>query len=167
MYGGQDTARADHVLWFFGREFLRLHYRMRLAANEAGFNGPRISARKSPRRPQAAPASFQRSRALQDRRRPARLQHLDKVSPGLSAMLATVRRVLLSPLGRVESRLASASHSKRIQYRSLNANLAEPPTRSKCWIAMLYWPASPDHIHSAEHAVSPHVTALPAASSTV
>ena len=24
-----NTARADHVLWFFGKEFLRLHYRMR------------------------------------------------------------------------------------------------------------------------------------------
>jgi len=34
----RDTARADHVLWFFGREFLRLHYRMRLALSEAGPN---------------------------------------------------------------------------------------------------------------------------------
>jgi hypothetical protein len=32
----RDTARADHVLWFFGKEFLRLHYRMRPALNEAG-----------------------------------------------------------------------------------------------------------------------------------
>lgn len=28
-----NTARADHVLWFFGKEFLRLHYRMRIAAS--------------------------------------------------------------------------------------------------------------------------------------
>jgi len=27
-----NTARADHVLWFWGMQFLRLHYRMRLAA---------------------------------------------------------------------------------------------------------------------------------------
>jgi len=27
-----NIARADHILWFFGKEFLRLHYRMRLAA---------------------------------------------------------------------------------------------------------------------------------------
>jgi hypothetical protein len=25
----QDTARADHVLWFFRKQFFRLHYRMR------------------------------------------------------------------------------------------------------------------------------------------
>jgi len=25
-----DTTRADHVLWLWGKEFLRLHYRMRL-----------------------------------------------------------------------------------------------------------------------------------------
>jgi hypothetical protein len=24
-----DTARADHILWLWGKEFLRLHYRMR------------------------------------------------------------------------------------------------------------------------------------------
>jgi hypothetical protein len=28
------TARTDHVLWFCGMQFLRLHYRMRVAANE-------------------------------------------------------------------------------------------------------------------------------------
>ena len=35
----RDTARADHVLWFFGKQFLRLHYRMRLAGTAAGFKG--------------------------------------------------------------------------------------------------------------------------------
>ena len=30
-----NSSRADHVLWFFGKEFLRLHYRMRMAANLA------------------------------------------------------------------------------------------------------------------------------------
>jgi hypothetical protein len=35
VYPAEDnTARADHVLWFWGRQFLRLHYRMREAANE-------------------------------------------------------------------------------------------------------------------------------------
>jgi hypothetical protein len=28
----QSSARADHVLWFYGKEFLRLHYRMRITA---------------------------------------------------------------------------------------------------------------------------------------
>jgi hypothetical protein len=28
----QDTARADHILCFWGMRFLRLHYRMRRAA---------------------------------------------------------------------------------------------------------------------------------------
>jgi hypothetical protein len=28
------TARADHVLWFFGMQFLRLHYRMRVRVDE-------------------------------------------------------------------------------------------------------------------------------------
>jgi hypothetical protein len=27
----RNTARADHVLWLWGKQFLRLHYRMRLA----------------------------------------------------------------------------------------------------------------------------------------
>jgi hypothetical protein len=31
----QDTARADHVLWFFGMQFFRLHYRMRRKAEAA------------------------------------------------------------------------------------------------------------------------------------
>ena len=30
----RGTARADHVLYFWGKEFLRLHYRMRAAGNE-------------------------------------------------------------------------------------------------------------------------------------
>jgi hypothetical protein len=30
--GERDSARADHVLWLWGFEFLRLHYRMRLTA---------------------------------------------------------------------------------------------------------------------------------------
>jgi hypothetical protein len=28
-----NSARADHVLWFLGKEFLRLHYRMRVTAD--------------------------------------------------------------------------------------------------------------------------------------
>lgn len=28
-----NSSRADHVLWLFGKEFLRLHYRMRIAAS--------------------------------------------------------------------------------------------------------------------------------------
>lgn len=28
------TARADHILWLWGKEFLRLHYRMRLQQNQ-------------------------------------------------------------------------------------------------------------------------------------
>ena len=34
-----DTARADHVLWIWGKQFLRLHYRMRLTQN-AAVSGP-------------------------------------------------------------------------------------------------------------------------------
>jgi hypothetical protein len=30
----RDTVRADHVLWIWGKQFLRLHYRMRVAANK-------------------------------------------------------------------------------------------------------------------------------------
>ena len=29
----QNDARADHVLWFFGKQFLKLHYRMRATAD--------------------------------------------------------------------------------------------------------------------------------------
>jgi hypothetical protein len=29
----RDTVRADHVLWLWGIQFLRLHYRMRVSAN--------------------------------------------------------------------------------------------------------------------------------------
>ena len=31
----QETVRADHVLWFYGPQFLRLHYRMRLCGDAA------------------------------------------------------------------------------------------------------------------------------------
>jgi hypothetical protein len=35
VYGAEaGTARADHVLWFCGVQFLRLHYRMRMLARE-------------------------------------------------------------------------------------------------------------------------------------
>ena len=30
-----DTARADHILWLWGKEFLRLHYRMRRQQNQS------------------------------------------------------------------------------------------------------------------------------------
>lgn len=33
----RDTARADHVLWFWGKQFLRLHYRMRMTGRTSPY----------------------------------------------------------------------------------------------------------------------------------
>jgi hypothetical protein len=47
VYPGEgDTVRADHVLWLWGMQFLRLHYRMRPQAGGMRFGKDALSARQ-------------------------------------------------------------------------------------------------------------------------
>ena len=58
------------------------------------------------------------------------------VSPGFRVTPGMVRRVELSPLGRMEGRLASASQVAMGWLLIDRVNLAEPPWRSKYWTAI-------------------------------